>query len=543
MTGTPKVNAAMFAYDCIDSMEASDDVCISYLRAVGKTSGKSLEDASEEELIAAITPNQAHQVVTTGIDGKGEEFETVVAEPIDRDVITNEAAAQSRARTSEITLAGRELNISEKDILTAVTDSNMSVQGARAHFAKLAEEQDGPVQIYGTGTPAIDKVTQAVTATILNRVDCGHLVREEERQHARSMRSSSFLEMARICMQSSGQQVTGDRQQDARAFLAMGLNGAGQQHAIQLYPGDSVAEPSYNRRGDHPDALSSIMHRMLDGSYDEAEATYTVYTKTAPDVSDTRARTFLETGVFQELDAMGEDEKHDQLSFDSALKAMIKVGKYGNKVALTEEMIIDDDLSIFDSQLDTLQRASVNTVDNSCRTLLVSNPTLIDGTQMFEVGKGNYVSSGSEPNATSLSLHRKMHRLIKGYGNTRPMNVAPSTSLHPAAQEEDVRQAMLFNASDPKVAQTDGNVNTVRGTIAPTMDAMLDGYTNGEFKWWTFVPKYKPIVVTYLQGKGGSAGDRTTWIDPDSGCRYVGIKLWFGYAPLNWRGTVLNEGQ
>jgi signal peptide peptidase SppA len=545
MTITPKVRAAMFAFGCIDSMEATDEVCVSYLRAISKTSGTSLEGAEEDKLIAAITPAGANAVTTQGIDASGNEYTALIADPIDREVLTGEVAATARARSAEITLAGKELNISDTVILAAVTNSELSVADAREEFSKVAADEAGPLQVYGTGTPAIEKVTQGIAATILGRVDRTDMVSSEEREHGRTFRNASFLEMARVSMQANGQTPSGDRNADARAFLANGLQGSGRQNARTLFVGDSVAEPSFNRRGDHPDALSSIMHRMLDGSYDEAASTYQTYTKQAPDVSDTRPRTFLETGVFQELDARGEDEGHDQLKFDSALKAMIMVGKYGNKVALTEEMIIDDDLSIFDSQLDTLQSASVNTVDNSCRTLLVSNPTLMDGTQMFTLTKGNYIDTGNgaPPSAVSASLHRQKHRLIKGFGNTRPMNVAPSSSFHPAEQEDAVRQAFLFNASDPKVAQTDATVNTIRGLLTPVMDAMLDGYVNGTKRWWTFVPKYKPIVVTYLQGKGGSAGHRTTWIDPDTGCRYIAIDLWFGYAPLNWRGSVLNEGQ
>ena len=85
----------------------------------------------------------------------------------------------------------------------------------------------------------------------------------------------------------------------------------------------------------------------------------------------------------------------------------------------------------------------------------------------------------------------------------------------------------------------------VRGTIKPVFDAMLGEYTasGGDKAWYTIVPKYKPFIYGHLRGKGGSRGYRTTWVDPDTGTRYVAIDMWAGYAALNWRGCVKNPGE
>jgi len=552
MTVTAKVKAALFANDCVDSIDASDEVCTAYLRGFAKSNGLNLEEADESELISAISGTQAHHVVTggktVGIDDKGEEYTADVL-PFDpeKHSFKSQVEAEKRARDAEIKLAASELNVSDKALAAALA-SDESIEDIRKSFQSFAADDELPVTITG-GASQADKVVAGFVGTILSRCDdSGIELTKAEEQYGKSMTDLSFVELAQVVNASNGIKRSGNKTEDARKFLMSGLRGVGQSNANVIRYGETLVagEASYNRAGDHPDALSNIMGRMMDTAYDQAETTYEVFSKKVPDLPDDRPQTFFETAVFQELDARGEDEKHKQLAFDSQMKAMIQVAKYGNKVALTEEMIIRDDMSLFDSQLATLQEAAIYTVDNSLRALLVSNPNMLeDGQPMFSVSRGNLVSSGGPPTATSASTMRQMHRKIKGYGSTRVMNRPPTVSLHPAEHEEAVRQVFLTGASDPKVAQTDATINTVRGTITPYFDAMLGEYTasGGDKAWYTIVPKYKPFIYGHLRGKGGSRGYRTTWADPDTGTRYVAIDMWAGYAALNWRGTVKNPGE
>lgn len=552
MTVTAKVKAALFANDCVDSIDASDEVCTAYLRGFAKSNGLNLEDADEAAVISAISGTQAHHVVTgkettVGIDDKGNEYKAEVLQfDPEQHISKSQADAELRARNAEIKLAAKELNVPDSLVAEALT-SNKSIEDIREEFQGYAADDSTPVIIVG-GTAQQDKVAAGFVGTILSRAGEGAELTQDEKEYSKSMADLSFVELAQVVNASNGIKRTGDKSRDARNFLASGLSGVGQSNANVIRYGESLVagEASYNRAGDHPDALSNIMGRMMDVAYDQAETTYETYSKKVPDLPDDRPQTFFETAVFQELDARGEDEKHAQLKFDSQMKAMIQVAKYGNKVALTEEMIIRDDMSLFDSQLATLQEAAIYTVDNSLRALLVSNPNMLeDSLPMFSSARGNLVTSGGPPTAGSASTMRQMHRKIKGYGSTRVMNRPPTVAFLPAEHEEAAHQVFLTNSSDAKVAQTDATINTVRGTITPVFDAMLGEYTasGGDKAWYTIVPKYKPFIYGHLRGKGGSRGYRTTWADPDTGTRYVAIDMWAGYAALNWRGCVKNPGE
>lgn len=552
---SPRVKAALFVANYVGS-DASDAECVAALRVLCGQAKVKMEDQSEDELVSLIqgpgqkaeesTATETAAETATGVDANGREYIAAVAEPL-RTLQTGQQGAE-RIRVLEITSIGRTLNVSSDAVMKEI-EAGTSVEDARTKFAKIAEDAAQAVAIV-PGDASADKIVTGVAAAMMDRAGFGHILTDEERSYGASLVGHSLIDMARATLVTFGMRPSGDRETDARAFLAMGtLAGGGKTKFVTNGSGEvtrfMVSEPSVNRRGDHPDALSNLMGRMLDFRPPQAEITYRSYARQLPDLPDFRPKTFLETAAFQELDHRGEDDKHQQLKFQSNLRSTIEVHKYGNKVALTVEMVIDDDIGTFAQQLETLRDAADYTLDNKCRTLLASNPVMIDGTTLFHANRGNLISGApgvGAPSATTAAEHRRVHRLIKGFGTTRPMNLPPRTALVPAQHEEKALQTFLVAVQDAKVANTDGNINTVRGTIAPVVDSMLDDFSVDI--WYTFSDtRQAPIAYAFLRGSGGSAGTRTTWTDPDTGSRYIAVDVVLGVAPFSPRGSVRNNGQ
>lgn len=552
MNVSTRVKAALLAAAVIETMEASDAECLAYLRGLCKAKGLKLEEQKDEDLIKLVYAEDSAEEnaedkaeeTTTGIDAQGREYRTAVLEPVRQFT----ADGDERVRVAEITAIGRTLGVSSDDILTAHTDG-LSVEEARKRFKEQATEANRGVSVV-PGDSSIDKVCSGLTGAILERAGLVNEVTQDERANGASLSGLSMMEMARATLAVYGMRSSGDAETDALAFLSLGVPGGG--HKVKFVPGLNggvrklmVADDvSVNRRGDHPDALSNLMGRMLDIRPPQAETTYPVYSRQLQDLPDFRPKTFLETAAFQELDLISEDDMHQQLKFESNLKATIEAHRYGNKVGLTFEMITDDDIGTFAQQLETLRDAAVYTLDNKCRSLLVSNPVLADGTVLFHSSRGNLISGGGSlgaPSAAIAAEHRRLHRLIKGFGTTRPMNLPPRSALLPVAHEEVALQTFLVAVQDAKVANADSNINTVRGTITPTIDSMLDSFSADA--WYTFSDtRQAPIVYAYLRGTGGARGTRTTWFDPDRGTRYVALDVAFGIAPFTARGSVKNNG-
>lgn len=545
MNVSKRVKAALFANGLIESLEAEDNECAACLRTLAKFNGNKVEDMDDDAIVAMVhvganaTHLQAAELQSfVGIDAHGDEYVGQVAEPI-----RNAAIAEERARKAEITAIAATLRVGDTHTLAAIND-NLTVEDARKKFTEIAADESGPISLVA-GDASIDKLALGTTGALMGRLGREDLVQQEEREYGLSLSDASLMDIARVTLQTHGIRSSGDRRVDARSFLRIGTNG---QEPIRFMTGVdgnvtklAADDPVVNRRGQHPDALSNLMGRMLDVGYAQAPTTFQVYTKNVPDLPDFRPKTFLETAVFQELDVMGEDDMHQQLKFESAIKAMIEVVRYGNKVGLTIEMVVDDDIATFATQLETLASAAGDTVDNSCRTMLTSNPTMLDAAVMFSTARGNYIDTGGGvPSATQAKEHRRLHRLIKGFGSTRPQNRPPTTALVPAALEEDALQTFTF-FGDPKVAQTDSAINTHRGTVTPTIDSMLDDFS--AVQWYTFTStQLAPIAKAHLRGSGGMRGTRTTWSDPDRGTRYVALDMTLGLTPLNFRGAVLNSG-
>ena len=548
-----RVKAALFANGCIESMEACDEVCVAYLRALTKARNVKLEDQSDDNLVRMVAIEELPDnwgssrmlalehsaTLTAGIDAHGNEYVAAVTEPI-----RSAAIAEERTRIAEITAIGTTLGISDTEVLAAHTQ-NLTVDKAREKFNEILANANQGVSLV-PGDASIDKLTLGVTGVLVDRSGFPDKVSQEEREYGYSLVDCSLIEIAKASLQTHGLRPSGDRQTDARAWLALGTGQGGARVRLVDGPGGLVHklavadDPVVSRRGDFPDALSNLMGRMLDIGYAQAPQTFQVYTKSIPDLPDFRPKTFLETAIFQELDVMGEDDPHQQLKFENAIKAVIEVVRYGNKIGLTIEMVVDDDLGVFSTQLQTLASAAGDTIDNSCRTMLTSNPVMLDGTAMFTAGRGNLVASGAVPSSTSAKEHRRLHRLIKGYGSTRPQNRPPTTALVPAKLEEDALQTFTF-FGDPKVANTDSAINTHRGTITPTIDSMLDDFDADA--WYTFTDtRLAPLAKAHLRGAGGERGTRSTWSDPDTGSRYVALDMTLGLTPLNFRGAVLNPG-
>ena len=551
MNVSGKVKAALYSCDIIDSIEASDEVCAAYLNAMCKAHGKKLADCDDAELIAMI-PQEFPQVsgATHGIDDKGEEYTTTAtADEHDKTV----AELQEQLRTSNINAMGRQLNVSDTAILAAVTDG-LSVEEAREKFKETTAEENFPVGIISMGSSQEEKFADALSGVFLERCGIASERTNDERSYMASLQGYSMLEIGRTALHQMGGRACGDPVLDARAFLAAGMQQGGEPIRLitnedggiekMMASTSQVDNVSLNRRGDHPDALSNLMGRLLDVSYDQMETTFQVYSRRRPDLPDFRPHNFIEAGVFQELDLRAEDTKHEQLLLSTNLKAYIQADDYGDKVALTTKMIVDDDLSVFAQQIDTLGSAGLYTVDNMHRAALASNVPMIDGLPMFSTQFENLIDAGpglGAPSATTASVMRRTHRRIKGFSSTRPMNRPPVSTLVPSNYEEAALQTFLFQREDAKVARTDADINTVRGTITPTIDAMLDDYS--EQVWYTFSDtRYSPFVHAYRRGTGGARGTRTTWVDPDTGSRYIAMDISYGLAALNRRGAVRNNG-
>ena len=377
-----------------------------------------------------------------------------------------------------------------------------------------------------------DKLLDEASAVIASRGGIGSS--DASRSDLRSKRS---IDLCRETLRAAGRSVTGDDESDALEFLKTG----------GLATRTMVADGSVNQSGDHPFLVDNLANKVLQDPAPIADIHFEQWAGRLEDAKDFGLQSVGEVGMFTTLDLFTEeDDETTELKFDSKLKTYYKVDRFRNKVGLTVEMIVGDKLGGFARQLASLRNAGRLKLNKMCLDVLALNPTLPDGIPMFHASHNNLVTTGAGPNHDQLQAMRTMHRKQTAYtGEDRPpepMGIGPRLALVPSKWETLARQTMYNNVADVKVPNTDDNINTVAGEVAPLPEIRLDDYDADA--WYTSIGNdFGEFNVGYAYQRGyGRDGRRTTWFSNESTKRFVAFESRFAAAAVGYRSMVKNPG-
>lgn len=516
----PKLKAALFARGLVASLETDDATCTAVLNGYRAAANLS-SDLTEEQLTEAILKGTAKAE-----DTSADETDAMSAAT---------AVLAERERCNDLRARGEILGISAEDVQTAI-DNGTPVASAVLKWTDNLASNHRSLDIE-PGLAELDKISIGASAVIEQRygvalgenVSADDETRQNAARYGASFANKRLIDIARAQMGAHGQRPTGDDLADASAYL-------------QQPNGAIMAAGSSNSRGAHPDMLSSITRKALTQGAIIANVSYNEWCERIEDLPDFKPKSFIDAGIFNKLDAIEERDAFKDMEFQSGLNNWIQAHRFGNKVPLTVEMIVDDDLGGFLRQLRSLGLAAQMTLQSTILDLWNSNPTMLDGETFFSAAHGNIVGSGSggTPVAAQMKLHRKAHRLNTSYGSTFPMGVTMTKVLVPAEQEEVALQT-LSTMYENKVPATDATVNTFRGQVTPIVDSYLDAYSTAF--WYTFIPKEQAAACVYAFQRGfGPSGRREDWYDNNTKNRYVSLETRFGVALSNWRAVVRNYG-
>jgi len=528
MAISAKVKAALFALNHIDSMEASDDVATAVINTIAKKREVDASGMTETQIIEMISKPKAECKESIG---KWVKYSIGVAD--ETTTTMRPADLEERARVQAIRARAKNMPHVTAEMVDQAIDSGWSADEVVGRWVdSMAKTEQAQAPRLVPADSQLDKFVDGASEVLISR-SLGGGNPDILRGFGSTLKHTPMIDIARSVLSTRGVRVDANPEQVALDFLKLG----GTDSQILVDDGGSV-----NRRGDSPDLLSALAGKALQRGYPLAAVKYSKWCAKLEDLSDFKPKSFIETGIFDELDLIMEDEPVRQLKFTSDMTAWYQVDRYSNSVGLTVEMIIDDDLGGFARQLQSLAAASERTLNRLCLNLLTSNPTMLDGNALFSSTHGNLIDTGSggAPSSTEASDMRKLHRLMKGYAN-QEMDTPPSWALVPAAHEEAALQTFMVGVYDPKIAATDATINTVRGEITPIVDARLDSYSAAQ--WYTGVnPDVLPVIAYAFMRGYGSQGQRRTWFENERSTRYVALESRFAAAAVGWRGMVKNMG-
>jgi hypothetical protein len=299
---------------------------------------------------------------------------------------------------------------------------------------------------------------------------------------------------------------------------------------------------------DYPNLLAAVANKILLPQYAAADPTYRRFCiqRNAPDF---KTINFLRAGDFPAPLQVGEGGEI-KLGYFAESKNTAALLTYGRRIAVTRQMIINDDLSSL-QQVMGAYGARIASFENTAFFTLLSTvgPTLGDGAAMFNAtalttaaGHANYTSSGTAISDTSLTVGIELMKRQTGLGADNlgdgiPLNIMPRFLLHPIGKTQLAHQ--YTSAAFVPAAPT--SQNPWAGKLEPISDANLAA---GSTRWWLFADPAQAGGANFAYGSlEGAPGPRveTRNVFETEGTE-LKVAFDFYVAGIDWRFGYCNAG-
>lgn len=452
------------------------------------------------------------------VEGTREVIAPVVPK-IDVDAVRTEAIAAERTRCVEIREACSKSKM-ESEFVTKMIDDGTSIEDVRTAIIDQFAEKDSKVNTRSTNVTVgadlgREGVRAGVQASILNRVDGSVELDENSRQY----RGMSLIDMARSSLEAANINTRGmDRFQVAKLSLRAG----------------------YNSTSDFPLILENTVGKSLQKAYTEAPRTWEplAVNKTVSDFKEVAA---MRLGEFSQLDEVleGGEYKHGKLS-EAAER--YSISKYGKMIAVTYEMIVNDDMSAFTSIPTKMGKKARDLESDKVWALITANAQVMaeTGSTLFHANHNNLNEGGAGVvSEASLAAIREAMRLHEDLGGTSPLNLFPTNIWVPASREVEtmklLRSITPNQSSQVNVFGQDAGFSLM-AMVEPRLDAVgTKGWLVGASK-----EQIESVVVARL------AGAEQPMVESREGFEIDGmefkIRHHFVAHAMDYRGLSFNDG-
>lgn len=428
-------------------------------------------------------------------------METPIIEPIVAPAVDTVAIATAeRSRIKEITDLCRKFK-ADDSVVSDLIDNGKTVEQARkvimdAWTAKDANEGQRSTPV--VTADETDKFRAAVTEGIQMRSNPNI----EAKQGGDSFRGMSLLRLSEEVLQRNGVATKGlyGRELASRALAT----------------------------SDFPIILGATVNKSLQAEYQGVERTFQPFCRKTS-ISDLKTKTVGKlSGLLGNLEVIPEGGEYtaDAMSED---KEAYGLTKYGKKIAITLETIINDDMDAFSR----IPRAIAYEVgykqSDIIYNILTSNPNMNDAVALFHSTHGNLGSAGAISSTTLAEAKKKM-RQQTGL-NGKFINVMPSFLVVGPDNEQEALQWM--NASFTPA--TVGNTNIYQGSMSVIVDPRITT------KNWFMVAapnSIDTIEYAFLDGQGDFYTETKQGFDVDG--LEVKVRMFFAAKAIDHRGMYKN---
>lgn len=374
--------------------------------------------------------------------------------------------------------------------------------------AREAEPETRPEHRVDVTRDEADTRREGVAGALLNRFDPGRY-RIEDSSPAQVYRGMSLMEIARECVDAAGMSTRGmDRQR--------------------------IAQNALHSTSDFPAILENVVGKSLRDAYEASPRTFTALGRrtTLPDYKEVSR---VQMGEAPKLEKVVEGAEYQQGTIGDAAERY-RLFKYGKIVAITREVIINDDLDAFTRIPMLFGRSAANLESDLFWEQVTSNPTMQDGNALFSSAHGNLAGTGGAISIDAISEGRTAMRTQKGLDGEQHITVRPMALVVPAALETEAEQFISTNLQ----ADAAGNINPFAGRLQAIAEPRLDDASTSAWYLWADPAAIDTIEFAYLQGEEGPFVESREGFEVDG--MQVKARLDFGVKAIDWRGLYKNEG-
>jgi len=395
-------------------------------------------------------------------------------------------------------------------------DSGYDVKGLKEAIVNQHYEAK-PVTTFTAGVDASEKMRNAFVKNILvlaqAKDDDGKIVTHD---NANPYRGAGLLDMARVCLDKAGVSYSKyDKASIAHAALTQSVS-------------------------DFPVIMSEAANRLVVQAYKLQPDTWSKLCLPSS-MNDFRPHYFYKKGSIGNLESLLPNGQMRQDDIKDGQRENFKLSTVAKVIALTRQMLINDDIGHFADKANDLGMAAKRTIETAFYTLLTSNaglgPTMSDGLTLFHANHGN-VGTAAVPSINSLIAARIAMKQQMDINSKDFIDAMPEIALVTLSNEDTVK---MLNTSqfDPEATNNNANrPNMVRGMFSSIIGSpRLTGT-----RWYIFagVNNIPTFRIGFLNG------NTMPTVQSEAPFGYDGLQ-WsiihdFGIGATEHRGAFTNAG-
>lgn len=360
------------------------------------------------------------------------------------------------------------------------------------------------------GADEVDKRRAGMENALIHRSAPDKIKADEMKGN--EFRGMSLIRMAEASIVANGGNVKGMSNAEIARF-ALGLGVRGGMHSTS----------------DFPIILGNTVNRRLQAEYALAPQTFKDWTQrgTAQDFREMTRANMSEIGDFKEIKEGGE---YKNVTLGEGAEKY-KIAKYGEKIAITWETLVNDDLGAFNRLPAKIAQAAARKQSDIIYAILTANAAMGDGVALFHATHGNLMSAAAI-STDSLAEGRKLMRVQKGKAGKDFLNLSPSFLLVGPDKE---KEALQYTSAD-YLPNTQAQVNPYK-SLKIIVEPRLTGN-----QWYLIVTPgiVDTVEYSFLEGEGELYTETRQGFDVDG--VEIKARMVFGAKALDSKGLYKNAG-